>query len=152
MVAKPAACTQETCSLMRQFVTLAFPLIIVITSIGCGSDNTPQVPTQPSPVAITESFSGSLNVNGAQTHVFTVDRAGTVSAQVTTISDQAATFGVSLGTYNGSACAFYISKTDAVLNSTVTGTAQSSGQFCVWVNDVGKLTAGIDYTIDVTHY
>ena len=99
-----------------------------------------------------QSFSDSLNVNGARTHSFAVDRAGAVSAQIKTLSDQAATFGVSLGTFNGSACTIIISNTAAVLNTTVTGTAQSTGQFCVWVNDVGKLTAGIDYTIDVTHY
>ena len=137
---------------MRLFATFVLSLLIAITSVGCGSDNSSQIPTQPSPVAITESFSGTLTVHGAQTHIFTVERAGTASAQVTAVSDQAATFGVSLGSYNGSACTFYISKTDAVLGSTVTGTAQSTGQFCVWVNDVGKLTAGIDYTIDVTHY
>ena len=99
-----------------------------------------------------KAFSGTLTVNGARTHSFTVDRAGTVSAQVKSLSDQAATLGVSLGTFNGSACAIIISKTDAVLNTAVAGTAQSTGQFCVWVNDVGKLTSGLDYTIDVTHY
>jgi hypothetical protein len=137
---------------MRHFVTLVFSLLLATTFIGCGSDDTPEVPSQPTPVTITNSFSDTLNVNGARTHVFTVERAGSVSAQVKALSDQAAVLGVSLGAYNGSACAFYISKTDAVLNSTVTGTAQSTGQFCVWVNDVGKLTAGVDYTIDVTHY
>ncbi len=138
--------------LMRHFVTLLFPLLIATTSIGCGSsNNTPTAPTE-TPVQITVSFSDTLNVNGARTHQFTVDRAGTVTAQVKALSDQAATLGVSLGTFNGSACTIIISKTDAVLNSTVTGTAQSSGNFCVWVNDVGKLTAGIDYTLDVTHY
>jgi hypothetical protein len=103
-------------------------------------------------VTIVQSFSGTLTVNGAQTHSFTVDRAGAVSAQVKALSDQSATLGVSLGAYNGSACTIIISKTDAVLNSSVAGTAQSTGQFCVWVNDVGKLTSGVDYTIDVTHY
>jgi hypothetical protein len=138
--------------LKHHFVTLLCPLLTAAAFIGCGSGNTPQVPTQPSPISITQSFSGTLTVNGAQTHSFTVDRAGTVSAQVKSLSDQAATLGVSLGTYNGSACAIIISKTDAALNSSVAGTAQSTGQFCVWVNDVGKLTSGLDYTIDVTHY
>ena len=137
---------------MRHFATLSFPLLIATTFIGCGSSNTPQIPSQPTPVTITQSFSDSLNVNGARTHSFTVDRAGTVSAQVKSLSDQAATLGVSLGTFNGVACAIIISNTAAVLNTTVAGTAQSTGQFCVWVNDVGKLTAGVDYTIDVTHY
>ena len=144
--------TQETCSLKHHFVTLLCPLLTATAFLGCGSGNTPQVPTQPTLVSITQSFSGTLTVNGAQTHSFTVDRAGTVSAQVKSLSDQAATLGVSLGTYNGSACAIIISKTDAALNSSVAGTAQSTGQFCVWVNDVGKLTSGLDYTIDVTHY
>jgi hypothetical protein len=137
---------------MRHFVTLFIPLLIATAAIGCGSSDTPDTPTQPTPVTIVQSISGTLTVNGAQTHVFTVDRAGTVSAQIKTLSDPAATFGVSLGAYNGSACAFNISKTDAVLNSVVTGTAQSTGNFCVWVNDVGKLTGAVDYTIDVTHF
>ena len=143
---------QETCSLRHHFVPLLCPLVIATTFIGCSSGNTPEAPTQPSLVTITQSFSGTLTVNGAQTHSFTVDRAGTVAAQVKSLSDQAATLGVSLGTYNGSACTIIISKTDAILNSSVAGTAQSTGQFCVWLNDVGKLTSGLDYTIDVTHY
>jgi hypothetical protein len=137
---------------MRNFVT-SFMLLAVLTLAGCsGSNDEPDAPTQPSAVAITESFSGSLNVNGARTHDFGVDRSGQVTAQLKTLSDQAATIGVSLGTFNGSACAILISKTDAVLNSTVTGIAQSTGRFCVWLNDVGKLTAGVDYTIEVTHF
>ncbi len=137
---------------MRHFVTLLCPLVVAATFTGCSSNSTPQAPTQPTPVTITQSFSDTLNVNGARTHSFTVDRAGAVSAQIKTLSDQAATLGMSLGTYNGSACTIIISKTDAVLNSAVTGTAQSTGQFCVWLNDVGKLTGTVDYTIDVTHY
>ena len=136
---------------MRHF-TLFSPLLLAATFIACGSNDPVQPPTQPTPVTITQSFSDRLNVNGARTHSFTVDRAGTVSAQVKALSEQAATLGVSLGTYNGVACTIIISNTAAVLNTTVTGTAQSTGQFCVWVNDVGKLTAGLDYTIDVTHY
>jgi hypothetical protein len=137
---------------MRHF-TLFGSLLLAASFIGCGSnDTTDDVPTQPTPVTIVQSFSDSLNINGARTHSFTVDRAGTVSAQVKALSDQAATLGVSLGTFNGVTCAIIISNTAAVLNTTVTGTAQSTGQFCVWVNDVGKLTAGLDYTIDVTHY
>jgi hypothetical protein len=136
---------------MRYLVT-SLLLLTATTLAGCSSNDPPTTPTQPTPTQITESFSGSLNVNGARTHSFTVDRAGTVSAQLKALSNQSATIGVSLGTFNGSACAILLSKTDAVLNSTVTGTAQSTGQFCVWLNDVGKLTAGVDYTIEVTHY
>jgi hypothetical protein len=34
----------------------------------------------------------------------------------------------------------------------VTGTAQQTGNFCVRIYDVGKLTASTNYTIDVTHF
>jgi hypothetical protein len=136
---------------MRHFTLFSLLGLAALVS-GCGSSNNTNIPTQPTPVTITQSFSDTLNINGARTHSFTVERAGTVSAQVKALSDQAATLGVSLGTFNGVSCAIIISNTAAVLNTTVTGTAQSSGQFCVWINDVGKLTAGLDYTVDVTHY
>jgi len=137
--------------LIRHFTFFGL-LCLATLVVGCGSDNNTNIPTQPAPVTITQSFSDTLNINGARTHSFTVERAGTVSAQVKALSDQAATLGVSLGTFNGVTCTIIISNTAAVLNTTVTGTAQSSGQFCVWVNDVGKLAAGLDYTVDVTHY
>jgi hypothetical protein len=137
---------------MRYFATSLIPLVAVITLAGCGSDDPIDTPTTPEPVTVTESFTGRLTVNGAQNHSFNVERAGTVSAQVKALSDQAATIGVSLGTWNGAACTIIIRNTAAVLNTTVTGTAQNLGQYCVSLNDVGKLTAGIDYTVDVIHY
>jgi predicted small lipoprotein YifL len=137
---------------MRYFATTLVVLLAATTLAGCGDDDPIDVPTQPTPVAVTETFTGTLTVNGAVTHRFSVDRAGTVSAQVKTLSEQAAVLGVSLGTFNGAACQIIISNTAAALNTTVTGTAQTTGNFCVWLNDVGKLAAGVDYSIDVTHF
>jgi hypothetical protein len=139
---------------MRYFATSFFISFLAATTLtGCGSSDEPtDLPTTPTPVAVTETFSGTLTVNGAQNHSFGVERAGTVSAQVKALSDQAATIGVSLGTWNGIACTIIIRSTVAVLNTTITGTAQSTGQYCVALNDVGKLTAAVDYSVDVTHY
>jgi hypothetical protein len=135
---------------MRHFTT--FFVLAALASTGCGSDDSVNIPSQPTPVTIVQTFDGTLTVNGARTHNFPVERPGTVSAQVKTLSDGAATLGISLGTWNGAACQIIISNTAAVLNTTVTGTATTAGQFCVWLNDVGKLTSGIDYSVDVTHY
>jgi hypothetical protein len=137
---------------MRYFATTLVVLLAATTLAGCGDDDPVDIPSQPTPVTVTETFTGRLTVNGAATHEFDVDRAGTVTAQIKTLSDQAATLGVSLGTYNGAACQIIISNTAAALNTTVTGTAQTTGQFCVWLNDVGKLAAGVDYSIEVTHF
>ena len=137
---------------MRNFARTLVVLLAATTLAGCGDDDPIDTPSQPTPIAVTETFSGTLTVNGAATHQFAVERAGTVSAQVKTLSDQAATLGVSLGTFNGAACQIIISNTAAALNTTVTGTAQTTGQFCVWLNDVGKLAGGVDYSIEVTHF
>lgn len=136
---------------MRQWTTL-FMLLAAIAASGCGSDDTPTTPTEPTPVLVTESFSDSLNVNGLRVHTFEVSRAGTVSAQIKTLSDPAATVALSLGTWNGAACQIVISNPAAVLATTVTGTAQATGQFCVLLNDVGRLTTSVDYSVDISHY
>jgi hypothetical protein len=137
---------------MRQSVTLFTLLLTTIVTLACGSDNEPTTPTEASPVAVTESFSGTLTVNGLQVHPYTVGRAGITSAQIKSMSDAAATVALSLGTWNGIACSIVIANPAAVVNTTVTGSAQNTGQFCVMLNDVGKLRTGVDYSLDVTHY
>jgi hypothetical protein len=138
---------------MRHFATFLMLSLAAVPPTGCGSNDDPtDIPTQPTPVAITETFSGTLTVNGLKAHSYTVDRAGTMSAQLKTISDSTAAVALSLGTWNGVACQIIIANPAAVLNTTVTGTAQSTGQFCVLLQDAGRLTAAVDYTIDVTHF
>jgi len=127
-------------------------LLVAIAAAGCSSDSTTDTPTEPTPVLVTESFSGSLTVNGGQTHAFAVSRAGTVTAQIKTLSDQAATIGLSLGTWNGAACQIVIANDAALVTQAVTGTAQATGQFCVRLYDVGKLTEAVDYSVEVSHY
>src|SRR6476469_23886 len=74
----------------------------------CGNDTTttPTVPTNPiTPVTTTETFSGNLTVNGAVTHVFLVSSLGTVTVQLTAIDPPGSpVIGLSLGTWNGTAC------------------------------------------------
>ena len=119
----------------------------------CGRDNilnpTPGTP----PVSITEPHDGTVTVNGGFTQPFTVSTIGTVTAKITVLApDDTVTVGLSLGTWNGATCTLIITNDAAVLNTTVTGTAQSIGQFCARVYDVGKLTAATDFTIEITHF
>jgi hypothetical protein len=128
-------------------------LLLAPLAAGCGSDDLPDTPTAPTPVAITEPFNGDLNPNGGRTHPFVVQQAGQVSARLTALApDDTLTVGLSLGTWNGQVCQIILANDAAVLNVTVTGSAQQTGQFCVRVYDVGRLTASITYQIDVTHY
>lgn len=138
---------------MRHFTAtiVLFPLTAALAA-GCNSTNTPTNPDPTTPVAIVEAFDESLNVNGARTHVFRVDTVGTVTARITTLSDPSAIVGLSMGTWNGAACQILLANDAAAMNVTLTGTAQSVGQFCARVYDVGRLSATVDYSLEVTHY
>jgi len=132
-------------------------LLLAPLAAACG-DDTPTTPNGPTQVpAVTQQFSNGddppLNPNGGRTHPFAVQQAGTVSAKLTALSpDETVTVGLSLGTWNGQVCQVILANDAAVLNTTVTGAAQQTGNFCVRIYDVGKLTASTNYTIDVTHF
>jgi hypothetical protein len=130
------------------------PLLLAATlAISACGDDTPTAPSEPPPVAITETLSGSLNPNGGRTHQIDVQRAGNLTATLTALSpDDTVTVGLSLGTWNGSSCQIIIAKDDAVLNSVVIGAATGTGLFCVRVYDVGRLTASTEYTVTVEHF
>jgi hypothetical protein len=128
---------------------------LVLGALGsaCGDDTVTNPDTGQTPVSVTESYTDTITVNGAHTTPFTVNRAGTVSARLSALApDDTVTIGLSLGTWNGSSCQIILANDSAVLNAAVTGTAQQTGQFCVRIYDVGKLTAATDYTIDITHF
>jgi len=139
----------------RSTTLFALLLLAPLIASACGSDDPIDTGTEPTPISITEPFSGNLNPNGSRTHPFSVARAGTVTARITALApDDTLGVGLDLGTWNGSTCAVIIRNSNASLtaNSSATGTAQQTGQFCVSIYDIGKLTASTDYTIDVTHY
>jgi hypothetical protein len=120
----------------------------------CGNDNTtPTTPTTPIlPVTTTETFSGDLKVNGGVTHVFIVLAAGTVTVQLTAVDPAASpAFGLSLGTWNGTACQIIIANDAAALNSIVTGQVTAATSLCARVYDAGRLTDPLTYTITVVH-
>jgi hypothetical protein len=118
----------------------------------CGDDSTSNNPNAPTPVAVTETFSGTVNPNGGITHSFIVQQAGNVTATLTTVAPEGTTIGLSLGTWNGSACQIILANDNAVQGNSVVGTATTLGNFCARVYDVGKLTGLTDYEISVTHF
>jgi len=131
--------------------------LIALGSLAAGAcnDDTPTVPTtptNPTPVLTTETFTGSLTVNGAATHVFSSTVAGTVTATITALDPSASqVFGLSLGTWNGAACQIVIANDAAVLNANVAGQVTAATNLCARVYDVGKLSEGLSYTLTVLH-
>ena len=120
----------------------------------CGDDNNnlPSGPSLTPPTAVTETFEGTLTVNGGTTYPYVVAQAGLTSAVLTTLSPDTATVGVSLGTWNGQACQIILANDNATQSAAVIGEARTAGNFCVRIHDVGKLTAAADYLLTVTHF
>jgi len=145
-------------SIGRTVRQVGLSALIALGSLAAGacsdniSTNTPTTPTLPTAPTTTETFSGTLTINGAATHVFASTIAGTVTAQITAVDPSASqVFGLSLGTWNGSSCQVVIANDAATLNSIATGQVTAATNLCARVYDVGKLSDSLSYTITVIH-
>ncbi len=135
-------------------VTLACTLGLALLAAGCGDDD--ETPTNPTPPVqtFTDTFSGTVGRNGATSHPFPVQSAagGDVTATLKAVAPDAdAVVGMSLGTWNGTACQAIISNDRATVNASLLGRATSTGTLCVRIFDVGALSAPQDYQVEVVH-
>jgi hypothetical protein len=136
---------------MPSFLRPACLSLAVLALTSCGDDpETITSPTAPQPT--TEVFTGNLPISGGVTHPFTAATLGALTATLTNIGpDESPTVGLSLGTWNGSACAVVIATDAAVRSSIVYGTVNQAGQLCVRIYDVGRISRPQDYEITVVH-
>ena len=131
---------------------LCGPVLVAATlTAGCGDDPI-TTPDRPNPTAITETLEGTVTINGAITQPFVVQTAGTVVATFTALDPADARLGLSIGTWNGITCAIVLANDDAPAGASVTGSATATGNYCVRVYDVGKLTQATSYQLTVTHF
>ena len=138
---------------MQRAFLRAFMLAAAVAVAGCDNEVENQTPTDPPPT-VTETFQGTINVNGASTHTFPVTVAGTVTATLTEVTpDPAIAVGFALGTWNAtsSVCQQVIPNDNALQGQILTGNASSAGTLCVRLFDNGKLTGALNYTVSVVH-
>ncbi|MDP2390501.1 MAG: hypothetical protein Q8N52_09270 [Acidobacteriota bacterium] len=133
-----------------KFVAVALPLLLAVSACDSVLDN---IPTTPDPVTVTETFTGTLNINGAATHTFFTSATGAVTATLTSLGETPPVqVGLSVGTYAGSSCSLIITNDKAVVTSVVTGVVTTlGGSLCVRIYDVGSLTESVPYEIRVEH-
>jgi hypothetical protein len=138
---------------MRSLILRLFLVPIAAAAIGCSGD-IDNFPTTPDPVIVTETFTGTLTINGGVTlNVFT-GATGAVSAILTSLGDNPpARVGFSMGTLGSSGiCTAVLVKDDAVVNTSLAGTVSTlAGSLCVRVYDTGALTEPVNFTFTVTH-
>lgn len=140
--------------MFRSMFRVPLVLAAVLLAAACG-DDTPTTPTPPAPPTTTETFSGSINRNGAVTHPFATALSGEINVVLTTLAaDASQRVSLGLGTWNTSfgTCQLILVNDAAVQGSRIVGQATSvGGTFCVRVSDVGTIGDPISYEVSVTH-
>jgi uncharacterized membrane-anchored protein YitT (DUF2179 family) len=127
-------------------------VLLAFVAAACDDDDpiTPITPTVPK----TESFSGVVTQNGAQTHNFDTGAAGAVTAVLKNVgSDNTLVVSFALGTWTGTACSIVLANDAATGGAILTGTMTGIGTLCARVGDVGNVPSGpgVAYTIEVVH-
>jgi len=145
---------RQNVSSMRALAGVSVLVAMTAGAAGCGADDTttPTTPTTPA-VSITETYTGTVAVNGAATFSFGVTAAGAVTATYKSMSPATgAAMGLALGIWNGSSCNIVIANDNAILNTTVIGQASAAGTLCVRAYDIGKLTGTQTVELSITHF
>jgi hypothetical protein len=142
---------------MRRLIPGLFLLSVLASgAAGCNNNDpittTPTTPTTPGTTITEPLFTGTLKVNGAATYPFTATAGGTITATLNTVAPDAAIgIGLSLGTWNGSACQIVIANDNATQTIAITGTVTAASSLCVRVYDPGRLSAPVDFTVTIVH-
>ena len=93
--------------------------------VGSACDNGPETPTIPNPVLVTETFTGTVTLDGAINHGFNVSGPGPTTAEITAI-DPAGSFSAFDGTWSGVVCTAVLSNEAGTLASVLNGITQSA--------------------------
>ncbi len=126
--------------------------VLAAAAASCG-DGTTTTPTPTVPPTLTDTYSGTLNRNGAASYSFTMSQSGDVQATLTSLAPNATLLvGLSLGTWNGVSCQVVLANDKATTFSRVVGAASGAGSLCVRIYDVGNVTEPVTYEIQVVHY
>jgi hypothetical protein len=126
-------------------------VLAALTALAGACGSTPTV-LAPTPVTITETYSGTLIPASAGVFTFTTLTGGSVVETLTALGpDNTKTVGLSLGTFNGVVCTVLIDNPAALQGFSFNATTSSVGTYCVRVYDNGSTTAdGVPYTFTIT--
>ena len=125
---------------------------VVIGAMGACSNNALTTTPIVTPCPCTDGFSGTLSVNGAFSHTFTITTLGSVSASIVSLAPNSAQIvGFGLGVWNGVSCTAASSTDIATTGSAITLNASSAGTLCVRLYDVGFITTPVLYQLQVVH-
>ncbi len=136
---------------MSRFAICSFLLALTAAA----SSSTPTTPTTNTPTAITDTYKGTIALNGAERFSFVTAVSGTTSATLTSLTPSDAVVGLGLGSFTSSTgtCDVMLANDKATLGSLLQGQSDRAGNLCVRVYDsTGTLAVPVSYTVQVVHY
>jgi hypothetical protein len=129
-------------------------LLVAVLCAGAAAcdEEAPPPPTTPTPT-VTETFTGDVSQNGAQTHNFSTAASGVVTATLKEVApDSSLVIGFSLGNWTGSSCQIVLANDAATGGAILTGTMSGIGNLCLRMYDVGNVpAAGATYRVEIVH-
>lgn len=136
---------------MFRLISASAIVFVCALSAGCSDDPAPTTPEPPA--QINETFTGTINPLGADTHLFATQVTGQATATIDSLApDGTAKVTFMFGTWNGVYCSVQFVTDDATTGTRFVGNASGPGAFCVRISDIGKLTAPTTYSITVGHF
>jgi hypothetical protein len=134
-------------------VYLTRAAVLALALLGAACDNGPATTPTPDPPTVTETFTGTVTLNGSLTHDFTATAAGTITATITEITPSGAFIGFQMGTWSGAVCTAVLSNEAGTLSSILSANTQSSASLCVKLHDPNGILADnpVTYTVSVVH-
>ena len=136
--------------------TTAMALAVAAAFVAaCGGSSNPTTVTAPTGTVTTETFTGTVQPGGSDSHNFNVSIGGTVSVTLVSAGPPA-TITMGLGVGNPSSagtCSFLQNGTTTTTAGSVAQLSGSlaAGAYCVSVVDVGNAAVAITYTVTVAH-
>ena len=92
--------------------------LLALALVGSACDNGPGTPTIPTPVLVTETFTGTMTLNGAINHAFSVSGRRSNDSGKSPRSTPAGSFiGFQMGTWSGAVCTAVFSNDAGTLAS-----------------------------------
>jgi len=134
-------------------ICVPLAVMLAVAAPAC-SKNSATATTSASVARTTETFTGTVQTAGSDSHDFTVSQTGQVDVTLTAAGPPSTiVMGLGVGLPAGSTCApFAGASTSAQAGATaqLSGTI-SPGVLCVEIRDIGNQTAPVAYTITITH-
>jgi len=111
--------------------------------------STPTTSSQPT----TETFSGTVSVQGCGTNNFNVNQSGELDVTLTSASPPPnIVMQLGVGTQLGATCSLISTVNTAAGPASTLGGQAAPGAFCVSVCDAGNQTGNVNYTVSVVHH